>query len=155
MGKTLRSEIKQAAPFASLEEEVFLNLVRTTAMLEHSVGEWFRPYGLTQTQYNVLRILRGAGGEGLCRSEVRERMLAPVPDTTRLLDRLADLGLVVRQRSGSDRRFVTTRITKRGLDLLAEIDAPLKAMHVRHLGHMARSDLRRLSELLSEARERV
>ncbi len=154
MSTTLRAEIKQAAPFTSLEQEVFLNVLRTAAMLEHAAAEGLKPYGLTLTQYNVLRILRGAGEKGLCRSEVIARMLTPVPDATRLLDRMVATGWVVRQRDETDRRFVTTRITQRGLDLLAQLDEPVSALHKRHLGHMKASDLRRLADLLQAARDK-
>lgn len=148
----LRAEIKQSAPFMSLEQEVFLNVLRTAAELEHAVAEGLKPYGLTPTQYNVLRILRGAGPEGLCRNEVGDRMLTPVPDATRILDRLADAGLVVKERDGTDRRYVTTRIAHEGLELLAELDQPIAEMHHRELGHMGPAELRRLADLLETAR---
>lgn len=152
METSLQAEIKQTAPFRSVEQEVFLNLVRTAALLEHALAERLKPHGLTQTQYNALRILRGAGERGLCRNDVRSRMLTPVPDTTRLLDRLAERGLAVRDRDPGDRRFVTTRITPAGLKLLAELDGPVEAFHEDELGHMTASDLRRLARLLEQAR---
>jgi DNA-binding MarR family transcriptional regulator len=152
MSPSLRSEIKMRAPFASLEEEVFLNLIRTAAVLEHDLAEGLKAFGVTLTQYNALRILRGAGPNGLCRNEVRDRLVAPVPDATRLLDRLADAGLVERVRDGDDRRFVTARITRRGLELLERIDEPLARTHAAQLGHLSRADLRRLADLLEKAR---
>lgn len=152
MSLTLRSEIKQTAPFVSAEQEVFLNLIRTAALLEHAVEEGLRPYGLTLTQYNALRILRGAGAEGLCRNEIRDRLVRPVPDTTRLLDRLVDAELIERGREGDDRRFVRARISRKGLALLREIDGPLTDMHRAHLGHVSRADLRRLADLLETVR---
>jgi DNA-binding MarR family transcriptional regulator len=152
MTPNLRSEIKMRAPFASPEEEVFLNLMRTAAVLEHEMAEGLKAFGVTLTQYNALRILRGAGSDGLCRNEVRDRLVAPVPDATRLLDRLADAGLVAREREGDDRRYVTARITARGLDLLDRIEEPLAAMHRAQLGHLSRADLRRLADLLEKAR---
>jgi len=147
-----RAENGQKTPAGSLEQEVYLDLVRTAARVEHAVGEALKPYGLTRTQYNVLRILRGARPIGLCRSEVQARMLTPVPDATRLLDRLAEAGLVVRDRDTDDRRFVTTRITEAGLELLGTLDRPIVEMHERQFGHMSHADLRRLSDLLREAR---
>ena len=84
----LQEEIRQTRPFATVEQEASLSIARTAALLEHAVGEALKPYGLTPTQYNALRILRGAGDDGLCRNEVGERMVAIVPDATRLLDRL-------------------------------------------------------------------
>ncbi len=153
MSVDLRREIKQEVPFSSLEQEAFLNLLRTAALLEHRLAERLKAYGLTPTQYNALRILRGAGPDGLCRNEVRSRMVAPVPDATRLLDRLTSLGLTVRDRDGEDHRFVTTRITDGGLELLNRLDGPVAEMLKGQLGHMPRSDLRRLVELLGAARE--
>jgi DNA-binding MarR family transcriptional regulator len=152
---SLKTEIKKTAPFSSMREEVSLNILRTAALLEHAVAERLKTHGLTPTQYNVLRILRGAGSEGLCRNEVRERMLNPVPDTTRLLDRLESAGLVVRDRSQEDRRFVTAWITDRGLALLADLDEPVSRMHEDLLGHMKDSDLDRLRKLLQESRENM
>src|SRR5690348_11446657 len=125
MSPSLRSEIKQTKPFASLEEEAQLNLERTAAVLGHAFAESLKPYGVTPTQYNVLRILRGAGAEGLCRNEVRDRLISQVPDVTRLLDRLEDSGLIERERSTTDRRQVATRITAAGLELLQALDEPV------------------------------
>ena len=118
------------------------------------MGEGLKAYGLTLTQYNALRILRGAGPDGFCRNEVRDRMIKPVPDTTRLLDRLVEAGLVERDREGDDRRFVTARITKRGLALLARIDGPVARLHEAQLGHVSRTDLRQLVGLLEKVRAR-
>ena len=151
----LKAEIRSSGAFASTEEEVSLNILRTAALLEHAVAERLKPHGLTATQYNVLRILRGAGEEGLCRNEVGQRMLKPVPDVTRLLDRLEDSGLVARLRDAEDRRFVTARITKRGLARLASLDGPVTRMHEELLGHMEKEDLGRLAKLLEESRERM
>lgn len=155
MKTALGKEIKQTRPFASPEQEAFLNIMRTSALLQHAVAESLKPFGVTQVQYNVLRILRGAGGPGLCRHEVRDRMVTPVPDVTRLLDRLQDRGLVTRERDAVDRRLVTARITDDGLALLKAVDRPLATTTRRLLGHMDESDLQRLGELLVLARERV
>lgn len=152
MTPTLRAEIKQTKPFGSLEQEAQLNIERTAAVLAHAFGEALKPYGVTATQYNVLRILRGAGPEGLCRNEVRDRLISQVPDVTRLLDRLEDAGLIARERSTADRRLVSTRITADGLVLLAKLDAPVSEMHRQLLGHMDDKQLRTLSELLTVAR---
>ncbi len=155
MPTRLRDEIKQTRPFASLEQEALLSIERTAAVLGHGVGEALKPYGITPTQYNVLRILRGAGEKGLCRNEVRDRMIAQVPDVTRLLDRLEEMGLVARERDAADRRLVTTRITREGLELLARLDKPIIEIHRRQLGHMGKENLRTLIDLLAEARETV
>lgn len=153
MPTRLREELKQTRPFESLEQEALLSIRRTAAVLEHSLAEALKPHGITPTQYNVLRILRGAGERGLCRNEVRERMVAQVPDVTRLLDRLAEMELVVRERDPVDRRHVTARITRAGLALLARLDGPVAAIHKRQLGHMSREALRTLIDLLAVARE--
>jgi DNA-binding MarR family transcriptional regulator len=153
MTTRLQDEIRQKKPFDSAEQEAFLSLGRTWALLEHAFAEFLKPHGITPTQYNALRILRGAGDEGLCRSAVMERMITRVPDATRLLDRLEAAGLIERQRDGADRRFVTTRIREEGLRLLAELDGPVQMLHRRLLGRLEAADQRRLIELLARARE--
>lgn len=152
MMTNLRAEIRQSQPFASLEQEAHLGLLRTAAALDHAMAEALKPYGITPTQYNVLRILRGAGEQGLCRNEVRERMVARVPDATRLLDRMEAAGLTQRARDSRDRRFVTTRITEAGLRLLAELDAPVLELHRAHFGHLDAEELRALIGLLERVR---
>ncbi len=152
MAPDLRTELKQTKPFRSLEEEAMLNLSRTAALLEHRLGDVFKAHGITGTQYNVLRILRGAGPNGLCRNEVRDRLVAQVPDVTRLLDRMEEASLVERERSEVDRRLVATRITKQGLKLLEQLDKPVADAHHDQLGHLNQTQLRSLIELLGMAR---
>lgn len=152
MKSSLRAEIKQERPFASLEQEVHLNLERTAAVLTHAFAEALKPFDVTPTQYNVLRILRGAGPAGLCRNDVRDRMVSQVPDVTRLMDRLEEAGMIERERSTADRRQVASRITQKGLDLLAALDGPVVAIHREQFGHMSEAQLRTLSELLELAR---
>ena len=152
MATRLRDEIKQTRPFNSLEQEAMLSIERTAAVLGHSLAEALKGYGVTPTQYNALRILRGAGEEGLCRNEVRDRLVARVPDVTRLLDRLEEMGLIARERDASDRRLVTTRITREGLKLLARLDGPVAEAHERQLGHLDERSLRTLIDLLAKAR---
>jgi DNA-binding MarR family transcriptional regulator len=149
---TLRDELKMTRPFKSLEEEAILSIARTAAIIEHAAAEAFRPFDLTTTQYNVLRILRGAGDDGLCRNEVGERLVTKVPDVTRLLDRMESAGLIVRQRGGQDRRYVATRITEKGLKLLERIDRELPAIHGRQLGHVSQKRLKELIGILEEIR---
>src|SRR5581483_8416762 len=96
--------------FKSLEEEAHLSIQRTAALLEHTFEAALKPHRITATQYNVLRILRGAEPDGLCRNEIGQRLVRQVPDVTRLLDRLEDAKLISRQRGAQDRRYVTTRI---------------------------------------------
>jgi len=149
--KDLHAELKMARPFKTVEQELLLNIVRTAAVLEHDMGEALKPFGLTPTQYNVLRILRGTP-EGLCRNEVGERLVTRVPDVTRLLDRMERMGLIERRRSGDDRRFVTTRITEKGLKLVDKLDREICGIHERQLGHLGEKKARELIKLLSEAR---
>jgi DNA-binding MarR family transcriptional regulator len=153
MSPTLRDEIKQTRPFASLEQEALLSIERTAAVLGHATAEALKPYGITPTQYNVLRILRGAGAQGLCRNEVRERLVSMVPDVTRLLDRLEEMELIARERGEADRRYVTTRITRAGLELLTQLDAPTAELHRRQLGHLGKEQLRVLVDLLAMVRK--
>ncbi len=152
MPSRLLDEIKQTKPFRSLHEEAALNIARTAAVLNHAFAEALKPYGITATQYNVLRILRGAGSSGLCRNEVRDRLIAQVPDVTRLLDRMEVAGLIARERDSADRRLVTTRITADGLRLLKSLDAPVVELQREQLGHLSRDQLSALIELLSLAR---
>lgn len=155
MSPTLQAELRQQKPFGSLEQEAVLNIHRTAALLEHETAEALKPYGLTPTQYNALRILRGAGDDGLCRNEVGARMVAIVPDATRLLDRLDQMGLVTRSREGADRRFVRSRLTPSGLQLVDSLDAVMTELHARHLGHLGADRLRTLVDLLEAARSRL
>jgi DNA-binding MarR family transcriptional regulator len=148
---TLQDELKQSKPW-SLEEETFLNIARTAAVLEHALVQALKPLGITPTQYNVLRILRGAGDGGLSRNEVRDRLIALVPDVTRLIDRLEEAQLVARERGTADRRIVTTRITAQGLALLAQLEEPVSDAHKQQLGHMTGEQLRSLIDLLALAR---
>jgi DNA-binding MarR family transcriptional regulator len=110
----LQTEIQQTKPFESLEEEMFLNLQRTAEALMHGLEAGLKPAGLSPSQYNVLRILRGAGAEGLACGGIAERMVTRDPDMTRLLDRLEARGLVMRARDRADRRVITERITPEG-----------------------------------------
>ncbi len=152
MSSQLQAELKQAKPFPSLAAAAAVGLARTAAVVEHAFAEALRPHGITPTQYNVLRILRGAGAAGLCRNEVRDRMVSPGPDTTRLLERMEDQGLVSRDRDNPDRRFVTARITDAGQKLLGDLEGPLTTTHRRWFGHMPEARLGRLIELLDEVR---
>lgn len=149
----LQHEIKQDKPFPSLQAEVFLNLLRTTDALSRGVEEILKLAGLSETQYNVLRILRGAGETGLCCREVAERMITRDPDITRLLDRLERRGLLTRSRDSKDRRVITVRINPAGQKVLKDLDGPLAEYHRKLLSHMDKGDLRKLVELLEVARE--
>ncbi len=147
----LREEIKQTKPFESREEEAFLNLVRTAEHLRRKSEEVLKPWNLSGTQYNVLRILRGAP-DGLPCGEIASRMITRDPDITRLLDRMEKRELISRCREAKDRRTVMTRITTEGLDLLARLDDQVQDTHRALLGHLGRERLGHLCELLREAR---
>jgi DNA-binding MarR family transcriptional regulator len=148
----LKDEIKKKKPFDDPAEEAYLNLLRTAAVLGADFERLFKDAGLSEPQYNVLRILRGAGGEGLPCLEVGARMITRVPDVTRLVDRLEAAGLVERNRTREDRRVVMIKITQKGLDAIAGLDRPLVEVHKRQMGHMTRRDLEELSRLLEKAR---
>jgi DNA-binding MarR family transcriptional regulator len=150
---TLRDSIKQKKPFASGEHEAYLNVLRTAAALEAEVEQLLKPHGLTCAQFNVLRILRGAEADGLCRNAVRDRMITRMPDMTRLLDRMEAAGLVERTRSVADRRHVATHITLAGRKLLDKVNGPVNELHKRQLGHLTQKQLGTLSELLTLARQ--
>jgi DNA-binding MarR family transcriptional regulator len=153
MSRKLKDEIKQVKPFESLESEVFLNLMRTADALSRGGEEILKLAGLSHTQYNVLRILRGAGEQGLCCREVAERMITRDPDITRLVDRLERRGLLTRSRDSRDRRVITVRITPAGQKVVKGLDGPMAEYNRRLLSHMDKSNLRKLVELLEAARE--
>lgn len=135
----------------SAEEAAYVDLVRTTDFLTRSLVPVLKDSDLSSTQYNVLRILRGAGEELPC-GEIASRMVTRDPDITRLLDRLEKRGLISRRREAKDRRTVLTRITPDGLNLLAQLDEPVRNAHAKQLGHLSRQQLRQLLELLRAAR---
>jgi len=151
MKKATQSEPRQK-PLACLEEVAFLELCRTQDLLARRLSVLLKAEDLSATQYNVLRILRGAP-EGLPCGEVGNRMITRDPDITRLLDRLEKRGLIVRSRDSQDRRMVMARITPEGLKLLARMDEPVRAGHRSQLGHLGRERLRTLIELLQTARQ--
>lgn len=148
----LHVELQQSRPWDLLEEEAHVSIARTAALLERAIAQLLKPYGITPTQYNVLRILRGAGAAGLCRNEVGVRLVTPVPDVTRLLDRMADMKLIARQRSDEDRRLVRTYLTAKGLALVNELDGILRLSHTKRLVHLSHEKLAALVETLAEIR---
>jgi MarR family transcriptional regulator, organic hydroperoxide resistance regulator len=148
----LEREIRQTKAIRLLEEEASLNIVRTADVLMAKVGDVLKPYGLSATQYNVLRILRGAGDAGVTCKDVASRMLTRDPDITRLMDRLEKRGLLTRDRAKEDRRFVTTRLTPAGLDMVNQLDRPVEQLHQSQMRHMTPDQLRSLIGLLEETR---
>ena len=151
-GKGLQHEIGKRHPFKSEEQEVYLNLARTQSILSAQFSRLFRAHGLSDATYNTLRILRGAGDAGRTCGEIREMLVTEVPDVTRLVDRLVKEGMATRARGSADRRVVKVVISKKGLDRLAELDAPVMELHERQLGHLSAEKLRTLSALLEAAR---
>lgn len=130
-----------------------LSVLRTAAVLDHELNEVLRPHGMTLTQYNVLRILRGAGEAGLCGRAVGERLISPVPDVSRLLERMEDLGVVQRERDDHDRRHVTARITETGRRLLETVTPELDAVERARFGRLSDSALQAVIAALSHVRE--
>ena len=149
----LQREIKQNRPIDTLEEEAYLNIQLTANVLIQGLADVLKAHDLTPTQYNVLRILRGAGDRGLTAGDVGERMITRDPDVTRLLDRLEKRALAERWRCTDDRRVVWTRITEAGRQAIAPLDAEIEQMHLRQLGHLGADRLTSLIELLETARE--
>jgi len=152
---SLGEEIKKVRPFDAIEQEAFLNLLRTADVLAGEMADLLKPSGLSSTQYNALRILRGAGPDGLACGEVAARMITRDPDVTRLLDRLEKRGLIRRSRDKDDRRVVCARITSAGAKLLEELDPVVVEAHRRQLNHMSASQLGQLIELLETARSKT
>jgi MarR family transcriptional regulator, organic hydroperoxide resistance regulator len=151
---TLEEELRQTRPFASSSEEAVVALLRTAALRRRAIARRVEPYGISVSQYNVLRILRGAGDEGLPTLAVRDRLVEEAPGITRLIDKLESAALVARDRTGKDRRTVRCRITPEGLALLARLDTEVggEQAPVRS-GLPEDADRRRLLELLQRVRE--
>jgi DNA-binding MarR family transcriptional regulator len=151
--RRLRTSIKQRKPFESPEQEVFLEVLRTGTALLQDLVELLKDFDITQPQYNVLRILRGAGAAGLPSGEVGGRMVASrEPDVTRLLVRMEGRGLIRRDRRPENRRIVMARLSDKGLRLVNALDEPVRRMHMRQLHHMSRRELDTLATLLERAR---
>jgi DNA-binding MarR family transcriptional regulator len=148
---SIADEIQQTKPFATLEEELLVALLRTTDVLRERFEQVVRPFNISLTQYNVLRILRGAEPKGRTCGEIGERMVAREPDVTRLLTRMEIAGLLRRSRDGEDRRVVMTRITPRGLKLLDEMEP-----HMREIGGLLQPigerKIERMLRMLDEVR---
>ena len=155
MAKGIQAEIQQTKPFSSLEDEALVALQRTADRMHWRLSEMLKAHGLSPTQYNALRILRGARDEGRACSEIAERMINRDPDITRLVDRLERRGLVSRSREGRDRRVITTRITSAGLELLDALDRPIEEFNRKMLGPLGEQQLRTLIRLLESAREQT
>lgn len=154
----LGAEIGKRRPFDCPEQEAFLNIIRAAAVLSADFHKLFREHGLSEAGYNALRILRGgladpAGVHGRTCSQIGDQLVAHVPDVTRLVDRLEQMGLAERRRCEKDRRVVYVAITPKGLDVLKSLDAPVLALHSAQMAHMTPGQLDQLSDLLVEARK--
>jgi DNA-binding MarR family transcriptional regulator len=146
---------KARAPKANLEGQVFVSLLRTADAFTRGVEALLKPADLSVTQYNVLRILRGAGEGGLACREIGGRLISRDPDITRLLDRMESRGLIARARELKDRRVVKTRITAEGLRVLQELDGPVQDLHRKQLHRLPDKLLRQLLLLLEQARTQM
>lgn len=150
-----RGGAARVSPRRTREQQVFLGILKAADLLDGELAEMLRPAELSPTQYNVLRILRAAGEEGLPCGQIGQRMLTRDPDITRLLDRMEKRGALVRLRDGGDRRVVRARLTPAGIKALGELDEPVARLHERQLGHLRPAELKTLAGLLSKARERT
>jgi DNA-binding MarR family transcriptional regulator len=152
VGKSIQAEIQQTKPFTSLEDEAAVSLHRTADQIHGRFSDMLKPHGLSPTQFNALRILRGAGDGGRTCTEIAERMINRDPDITRLLDRLERRGLVARSREGRDRRVIITRINQAGLDLLRALDRPVEEFNRKQMGRLSEPQLKTLVKLLEAVR---
>ena len=150
-GKLLK-ELAQTKPFASMEEEALINLMRTAALFQREQEAALKSHGISPAAYNILRILRGSEPRGLRCQDVRARLISPGPDVTRLLDGLEAKKLSFRTRAIVDRRAVVSRITPAGLALLAKLDPLVRDLPKKLLGHLGAERVRALVDLLEDAR---
>ena len=147
----MTSRAKANCPGATpLEDQIFVILLKAADSLSSEADQLMKTNGLTSAQYNVLRILRGAGPEGLPCNTIAERMISRDPDMTRLLDRMEKRELITRERQKEDRRVVKARITGEGLKLLKQMDAPIRELHKSQFTHMTSARMKALMDLLTE-----
>ena len=154
MGSSLRQDLKKRDPFDSLEQEAILNILRTSDILENRVARLLREYGLTPSQYNVLRILRGEGKPLPC-LEVASRMIQVAPAITRVVNQLLERNLIIKQQCPQDRRVFHIDLTDQARDLLGQIDQPLLDLHARQLTHISQDDLKTLIRILEAIRDGI
>lgn len=152
MASALQREIRQTKPFGSKRQEAALGLLRTADLIRRVIADVLEPHGVTVQQYNVLRILRGAGDQPLPTLEIADRMIEQAPGVTRLLDRIEAKGWVARKRCTADRRQVLCTITPPGLELLRRLDAPMEALDDAVLGGLSDRQVEALIHLLDKAR---
>jgi DNA-binding MarR family transcriptional regulator len=152
-GRGIVEELKQTRPFATKAQEATVALLRTTDVVRRRLARAVEPEGITLQQYNVLRILRGMGGEPMSALEVGERLIEQTPGVSRLLDRLVSKGLIRRDRSGRDRRRLECSITRQGLELLARLDEPIVRADTDALHGLTAREIATLNELLTRIRQ--
>jgi DNA-binding MarR family transcriptional regulator len=152
MSVALQEELQQNKPFASLEEAAYLAVLVTAERFKTRASAIFRQKGLTSAQYNVLRILRGAGDAGISCTEISGRMITRDSDITRMLDRLESRGLISRRRQADDRRVVKAFITEAGLRVLNDLDGPVGTFNQDQMADLSEKELRTLIKLLEKAR---
>lgn len=150
---TIENDMQLTTNFATPEHEAHVRIIRAGSLLVDAFEQMLKPHGITATQFNVLRILRGAGTDGLCRNEIRDRMVSRMPDVTRLLDRMEDAGFIARQRSEEDRRMVRTRITKKGHALLDRVDSDVERSQKAPFSGLTQDELTTLVDLVATVEE--
>lgn len=155
MANRILEEIKQTAPFSSRQQEAALNIMRTADALKRGLDLLLKRHGITPSQYNVLRILRGAGAPGLHCTAIAERMITAEPDITRLLMRMERLGLLERRRDGNDRRMVTAIATEQGLQILDDVEIPLRALQRQQFLLLSDRETQELIAALEKVRESI
>ncbi len=153
MTLSIEEEIRQTKPFAHPSLRATVSLLRTATVLEHAINEALRPHGITLTQFNVLRILQGAGARGLCGREIRERLIARVPDVSRLLDRMVETELIGRVRDAADRRHVTARIAPKGRRLLGVVSPIVEGLARGRFERLATPAIQQLVDALAVVRQ--
>lgn len=153
MADKLTKEIKQTRPFTMAEAEACLNILRTSEILQQRINQFLKEFGLSSTQYNVLRILQGAGESGLTCSQIADRMITHDSDITRLLDRMEARDMVVRERSSEDRRVVLTKLAPSAKTLLGQIEKPLAKQLSSTVGRLGPKPIAALIDLLEQFRE--
>ena len=151
---SLHEELGESQPFQVPEQEAYLNLVRTHALLSDEVAELFKQHHLSQPLYNVLKVVARMGSAGMPSQSIAQYMVARDPDITRLVDRLQKDGSIERERDEQDRRIVRVRVTQLGLDLIQKIDPPIWKLHQQQFRHLSQEKLKLLNQLLVEARLR-
>jgi DNA-binding MarR family transcriptional regulator len=149
---SLHEELGESQTFRVPEQEAYLNLVRTHALLSDEVAELFKQHHLSQPLYNVLKVVARMGSAGMPSQSIAQYMVARDPDITRLVDRLQKDGLIERERDEQDRRIVRVRVTQLGLDLIQKIDPPIWKLHQQQFRHLSQEKLELLNQLLVEAR---